>query len=201
VQHLVLGTAAPASHSSPASSTPFPHTGRTTPLVPNTTGGGGAIAEFGGVNALGFVSEGVLDRDFDEVPEIDKAGPEAESDPDGGMTDDAATEAGTEALTLLLATITLLFATTLEATTLLLTTTLEAATTPLLEATTPPLLEAATGALEEATAPLLEAITPLLLAGTPLLLLGTMLDAGTEALRVLVAENVELEHWWRVTRL
>lgn len=143
------------------------------------------MAEFDGVNALGFVSDGVLERDLDEVPEIDNAGPEAVSDPDGGIADEAATDAGTEALTLLLATMTLLLATTplLEATTPLL----EAAMAPLLEAATAPLLDAA-------TAPLLEAITPELLAGTPELLLGTMLEAGTEALRVVVAEKVELEH-------
>jgi len=190
---LVLGTAAPGSHSSPASRAPFPQTASLTPLVPKTTGGGGAMAEFDGVNALGFVSDGVLERDLDEVPEIDNAGPEAVSDPDGGIADEAATDAGTEALTLLLATMTLLLATTplLEATTPLL----EAAMAPLLEAATAPLLDAATAPLlDAATAPLLEAITPELLAGTPELLLGTMLEAGTEALRVVVAEKVELEH-------
>jgi len=158
------------------------------------------MAELDGVKAFGFVSEGVLDRDLDEVPEIDKAGPEAESDPDGGIADEAATDA----LTLLLATMTLLLA----AITLLLARTLEAATTPLLEATAPlldaataPLLEATAPLLEAATAPLLEAITPELLAGIPELLLGTMLEAGTEALRVVVAEKVALEHWWREIRL
>jgi len=132
----------------------------------------------------------VLERDLVVVPETDKAGPEAVSDPDGGMTDDAATEPGTDAFPA-----TLLF----PARTLL-----EAATAPLLEAATAALLEAATPALlEAAMAPLLEAaIAPLLEAAmAPLLLLGTMLDAGTEALRVLVAENVELEHWKRITRL
>jgi len=145
----------------------------------------------------------------------DKAGPEAESDPDGGTTDEGATAP------LLDATAPLLEATTpplLEATTPPL---LEAATTPpLLEAATPPLLEAATPPLlEAATPPLLEAATPPLLeAGTgplleagigplleagigPELLLGRRLEAGTEALRVAVAENVELAHWCRDTRL
>jgi len=129
----------------------------------------------------------------------DKAGPEAESDPDGGTTDEGATAP------LLDATAPLLDATTpplLEATTPPL---LEAATTPpLLEAATPPLLEAATPPLlEAATPPLLEAGTgPLLEAGIgPELLLGRRLEAGTEALRVAVAENVELAHWCRDTRL
>jgi hypothetical protein len=156
---------------------------------------------------LGFVSEGELEREMvvESVP--DKAGPEAESDPDGGTTDEGATapllEAGAAPL-LEAGTGTLLETTTtplLEAATPPL---LEAATPPLLEAATPPLLEAATPPLLEAgTGPLLEAgIGPLLEAGIgPELLLGRRLEAGTEALRVAVAENVELAHWCRDTRL
>lgn len=173
MQHLVLGTAAPGSHCSPASRAPFPQTASLTPLVPKATGGGGAIAEFEGVNALGFVTEGVLERDLVPVPEPDKAGPEAVSDPDGGTP---LLEAGTPLL---------------EAGTPLL-----EAGTPLLEAGTPLLEALTTPLLEAATAPLLEAATPELLgAMAPLLLLGTMLEAGTEALRVVVAEKVLLEHW------
>jgi len=59
VQHLVLGTAVPASHSSPLSTTPFPHT--TAAACPLTPTGGGMIGVFEFVNAFGLVSEGVLD--------------------------------------------------------------------------------------------------------------------------------------------
>jgi len=136
---LVLGTAAPGSHSSPASRAPFPHTARTTPLDPITAGGGGAIAEFDGVNAFGLVSEGVLDRDLDEEPDPDNAGPDAEFENDAGMELDDDPEAGTPLLE---------------------------AGTPLLDAGTP-LLDAGTPLLDAGT-PLLEAGTPLLDAGTKL---------------------------------
>jgi len=58
VQHLVLGTALPASHCSPVSRIPFPHTGLAAPLFP--IGGGGRIAVFD-ADCGGRVFEGVLD--------------------------------------------------------------------------------------------------------------------------------------------
>jgi len=57
VQHLVLGTAAPASHSSATSITPFPHTATAPPLEAT---GGGMIGVFDS-DFAGSDPEGVLD--------------------------------------------------------------------------------------------------------------------------------------------
>jgi len=60
VQHLVLGTASPASHSSALSTTPFPHTAATAPLMDASTGG--MIGVFDSdCGATEKVFEGVVD--------------------------------------------------------------------------------------------------------------------------------------------
>jgi len=103
VQHLVLGTAKPASHSSPVSTTPFPQTIGTTDTPDDGIVGGWTTVGF--AELRGLDSEGVLDGETDVVSEAEGGIPEAEIETPGlealatGLEALTETPAGDEALT------------------------------------------------------------------------------------------------------
>jgi hypothetical protein len=103
VQHLVLGTAEPASHSSPVSTTPFPQTiGTTDTPDDGIVGGWTTVAS---AELRGLDSEGVLDGETEVVSEAEGGAPEAERETPGlealatGLEAFTETPAGDEALT------------------------------------------------------------------------------------------------------
>jgi len=69
VQHLVLGSASPASQASPASMIPFPHSARGAP--DEKTAGGGAFTSDEGEASASSVLEGEFDRLIEELEEIE----------------------------------------------------------------------------------------------------------------------------------